>query len=91
MNCEHCQIGKYHLVTKPYLCKFDERLMVIPNAPAYTCDVCRQTHYDPGFILNIRYLLDRVDEHRPERISLQAVREERAKWSVRTGVDNRVR
>ncbi len=40
---------------------FEGELLVIPNVPAYACDVCRQTWYDPGFLLNVENLLNKSE------------------------------
>ena len=33
--------------------------MVIPNAPAYSCDICGHMEYDAGFLQKLNHLLNR--------------------------------
>lgn len=33
--------------------------MVIPNAPAYSCDICGHMEYDAGFLQKLDHLLNR--------------------------------
>ncbi|RMH00391.1 MAG: YgiT-type zinc finger protein [Chloroflexi bacterium] len=58
-NCEQCRIGRYRSTCATYVQWHEGQIMVIPNAPAYHCDVCGHFFYDNGFLSKLNYLLDR--------------------------------
>lgn len=60
MNCTHCHIGHYQSVQIPYVQWHDGQIMVIPDAPASSCDVCGYLEYDRGFLYKLDYLLDKL-------------------------------
>lgn len=60
MNCEACRIGRYQPTALSYLHQVEGQMIIIPNAPAYICDVCRQSHFDPYFLEAIDFLLARL-------------------------------
>jgi hypothetical protein len=35
--------------------------MIIPNVPAYVCDVCRRSQYDPAYMIFVQHLLDQEE------------------------------
>lgn len=63
--CEECRIGRYQATTAPYLQWVDGRMLVFPDAPAYTCDVCRYMKYDVRFVQNVEYVLNRLRRRQP--------------------------
>ncbi len=73
MNCEACRIGRYQPATLSYLCQMASQMIIIPNAPAYVCDVCKQTHFDPYFVEAIDFLLARLV---PQEMAKPAVRQQ---------------
>ena len=58
MKCENCRIGRYRPATLPYVTDVEGKIMIIPNVPAYVCDVCRRSQYDPGYMIFVQHLLD---------------------------------
>jgi YgiT-type zinc finger domain-containing protein len=60
MNCEECRIGRYRPITLSYLHALGQQMLIIPNAPAYVCDVCKSRHYDPFFLDTLDFLLARL-------------------------------
>ncbi len=76
MRCDNCRIGNYQEITTPYIRWANGRqIMIIPNAPAYSCDICGQMEYDPAFIYKLNHLLDRFSEqaHNPGTAYRQSV------------------
>jgi YgiT-type zinc finger domain-containing protein len=62
MNCENCRIGRFQPISAPYLRWLGDRIMVIPDAPANTCDICGKMTYDAGFISKLQLLLDQLTD-----------------------------
>jgi YgiT-type zinc finger domain-containing protein len=60
MSCEFCRIGHYESVVAPYIQWLDGHIMVIPNAPAYSCDICGHMEYDLRFVQQLDKLLTRL-------------------------------
>jgi YgiT-type zinc finger domain-containing protein len=60
INCNACRIGRYRPITLSYLHRLDQQMIIIPNAPAYICDVCKQSHFDPYFLDTLDFLLTRL-------------------------------
>jgi YgiT-type zinc finger domain-containing protein len=60
MNCEVCRIGRYQPVTLSYLHPWGQQMIIVPNAPAYVCDVCKSCEYDSYFLEAIDFLLTRL-------------------------------
>lgn len=59
MSCEYCHIGHYELSYSPYVHLYQGKIMVIPNAPAYSCDICGHMEYDDSFLQKLNHLLNR--------------------------------
>ena len=87
MNCEQCRIGHYQPIAAPYMRWLDDQIMVIPNVPAYTCDVCGQMQYDADFLQKLQYLLDRLTSDLPASKSATrpSVLEESPGWQPSRG------
>lgn len=62
MSCEYCHIGHYELSYSPYLHWYHGKIMVIPNAPTYSCDICGHMEYDDKFLQKLNHLLNRFAE-----------------------------
>lgn len=60
MKCQQCQIGHYHTTKAPFLHELNGQIMVLPDAPAFTCDICGHTGYADGFLHRMEYLIDRL-------------------------------
>ncbi|MFQ5398739.1 MAG: hypothetical protein ACE5E7_03985 [Anaerolineae bacterium] len=71
VNCEKCRIGRCHQSLVPYITRINEQLLVIPNTPAYTCDICGHLAYDVVFINQIYLLLDHLTDDTAERESIR--------------------
>ena len=39
IRCEECGIGRCRPVTTPYLMKLGKHMLVMPDSPAYVCDI----------------------------------------------------
>jgi len=61
MKCENCRIGRYRPTTLAYVTDLDGEIMIIPNVPAYVCDVCRRSQYDPAYMIFVQHLLDQEE------------------------------
>lgn len=57
IRCEDCGIGHYQPISTPYLLPLGKYMMVIPNAPAYSCDVCGYRSFDEAFLQAIHNML----------------------------------
>jgi YgiT-type zinc finger domain-containing protein len=60
MNCEECRIGRFQPITQAYLHPLGQQMVIISNAPAYVCDVCKSRHYDPYFLDTLDFLLTKL-------------------------------
>ena len=69
MSCEYCHIGHYELSFSPYLHWYEGKIMVVPNAPTYSCDICGHMEYDANFLQKLNHLLNRFaeEEHNTAR------------------------
>jgi YgiT-type zinc finger domain-containing protein len=65
MNCEKCQIGRYRPTTAPYLRWLGSKIMLIPDVPAHTCDICGDMAYDADFMHRLQLLLDKLISGEP--------------------------
>lgn len=57
IRCEECGIGHFQPQSAPFLLPLGSRMMVIPEAPAYCCDVCGFRTFDEEFLHAIHSLL----------------------------------
>jgi YgiT-type zinc finger domain-containing protein len=69
LKCEECGIGKYRSFKTPYLLRLGKHMMVLPDAPAYACDVCGFRCFDDVFLESIHaFLLDATEsDERPTK------------------------
>jgi YgiT-type zinc finger domain-containing protein len=65
MNCEKCQIGHYRATTSPYLRWLGDKIMIMPDVPARTCDICGDTTYDADFLHRLQLLLEKLISEEP--------------------------
>ncbi len=65
MSCEHCRIGHIQSTLTPYIQWLDGQIMIIPNAPASSCDVCGYMEYDAIFIHKLNHLLAQFSKTTP--------------------------
>lgn len=57
MRCEECGVGHYHPIKSAYVLRLGKHMMVMPDAPAYVCDVCSYRCFDDAFLESIHDLL----------------------------------
>lgn len=60
MICESCRIGRYQLVLRSYLYPLGAQMVIVPNAPTYMCDVCKESHFDSYFLDTVDLLLAKL-------------------------------
>lgn len=56
-RCDECGVGRYRLIAAPYLVKLGKQMMVMPDAPAYVCDICGFRCFDDHFLASMQYLI----------------------------------
>ncbi len=56
-SCERCGIGRITAIKAPYVMRLGKWVLVMPDAPAYSCDMCRQVVYDDIFLYNLHHLI----------------------------------
>ena len=61
LPCEQCRIGHCRPTTAPYIYWIKRQVLVLPNAPAYSCDSCGQLQYDAGFLMTLEMLLQELE------------------------------
>lgn len=62
IRCEECGIGRLHPVKTPYLLNVGKHMLVMPDSPAYVCDICGNRFYDDEFLHGVHYLLKQAAE-----------------------------
>lgn len=55
--CPHCRVGRYKKSAIPFLQDVEGTPMLLPNMPAFVCDVCGDIEYDPDMMMNLQYLI----------------------------------
>ncbi|HEC22498.1 MAG TPA: type II toxin-antitoxin system MqsA family antitoxin [Chloroflexi bacterium] len=60
-KCEFCHIGTLHARRATYALQVDRHLVILPDVPAWTCDVCGSSGYDAEVIAWIEMLLGTED------------------------------
>jgi YgiT-type zinc finger domain-containing protein len=56
--CTECSAGVMHMRYITYFTWLDEELVMVPNFPAWICDVCGRREYDEKSISWLTMLLD---------------------------------
>ena len=56
--CNECQAGVMHLKHMTYFTWLGEELVIVPNFPAWVCDVCGRREYDTRAIAWLTTLLN---------------------------------
>ncbi|MBK6712775.1 MAG: hypothetical protein IPG51_20970 [Chloroflexi bacterium] len=81
-TCDLCRIGRCQPTKAPFIYWVDKYVMVLPNAPAYSCDICGQLQYDEDFLDSMDILLQELEVGLPpERQPTRAVASEKtAQW-----------
>lgn len=57
MDCHECRIGNYQPIRQTYHTWLDEQFVTVPDAPAFLCDVCGHTFFDPHFMRRMDVLI----------------------------------
>lgn len=57
IRCDDCGIGRYRLISSPYVLPLGRHMLVMPDAPAYICDVCGYRCFDDDFLIGVHYLV----------------------------------
>jgi len=55
--CPHCYFGRIQPGKRSFISRVDGTRLVVPDFPAWICDVCGFTIYDPTSLLNLQRLL----------------------------------
>jgi len=56
-----CRIGRCQPIKAPYMYWVHNQVMVMPDSPAFACDVCGQVQYAPAFLVRIEQLLQELE------------------------------
>lgn len=62
IRCEECGIGRCRPISTPYLLKVGKHMLVMPDSPAYACDICGNRFFDDEFLNGVHYLLEQAAE-----------------------------
>ncbi len=57
ISCPRCFVGRYRLDTAVYICMYDDKLLSMPNMPAYHCDICGYSEFDESALWRLQELL----------------------------------
>ena len=57
MDCYECRIGHYQPICQTYHSWLGEQFITVPDAPAFLCDVCGHTFFDPHFMRRMDTLI----------------------------------
>ncbi|MBP6016616.1 MAG: YgiT-type zinc finger protein [Candidatus Promineofilum sp.] len=67
IQCQECGIGRCRPVTTPYLLPIGKHMLVMPDSPAYVCDICGNRFFDDEFLNGVHYLLEQAAEESRRR------------------------
>ena len=56
-SCYECLMGRLHLRYLTYFTWLNQELVTVPNFPAWVCDICGMTEFDPRAITILNTLL----------------------------------
>jgi YgiT-type zinc finger domain-containing protein len=56
-SCPECQVGTLRSSFVPYYVRLEGTLVIVPNFPAWVCDICRHCEYDEGALEALRVIL----------------------------------
>lgn len=80
LKCDECGVGRYRLVSSPFLMKLGRQMLVMPDAPAYFCDVCGYRCFDDAFLDSMHYLIRQaVDDSQRRKRKRQTVQQPEAR------------
>jgi YgiT-type zinc finger domain-containing protein len=55
--CPHCYFGRIKAGKRSFTARTNGKPVMVPDFPAWICDVCGFTVYDPASLLNLQRLL----------------------------------
>ena len=55
--CPHCYFGRIRPGKRSFAARTNGKPVMVPDFPAWICDVCGFTIYDPASLLNLQRLL----------------------------------
>jgi len=55
--CPHCYFGRIKPGKRSFAARTNGKPVMVPDFPAWICDVCGFTIYDPASLLNLQRLL----------------------------------
>lgn len=76
LTCDECQAGLMHLHFITYFTWLGDELVMVPNFPAWICDVCGRRDYDEKSISWLTMLLN-PDAGKPTKARPSAPRRDR--------------
>ena len=56
--CPECQVGALRQANVSYLTRIQGRLVMVPDFPAWVCDVCGRREYDEAALTELRAMLE---------------------------------
>ena len=60
--CPHCYFGRIRPGKRSFAAHTDGKPLMVPDFPAWICDVCGFSIYDPTSLLNLQRLLTNPSE-----------------------------
>jgi hypothetical protein len=60
ITCQECGIGRCQTVKAPFLLNLGKYMLVMPDSPAYVCDICGHRFFDDEFLVGVHYLLEQA-------------------------------
>lgn len=58
LGCNECQVGKMSLSYITYMTWLGEEMVMVPDFPAWVCDVCGRREYDQLAMARLSMLLN---------------------------------
>ena len=55
--CRACHFGRIQATLVPFMASFAGKMLLVPGAPAYSCDYCGATKHDASFLQDLQLLL----------------------------------
>jgi len=56
--CPECQVGALRAANVSYIARIHDRLVTVPDFPAWVCDVCGRREYDEAALAELRAMLE---------------------------------
>ena len=60
--CRECHFGRIQATLAPFMATVAGKVLLIPNAPAYSCDWCGATEHDAHYLQDLQLLLRKQAE-----------------------------